>query len=133
VHATGGGARPGKLMELMREINSLLEEKERAWVSRRPRRHRLDCTDTVINYAEKEVKDEGTQEDFDSLEDRSPRSTKEASRGSENTRAPHTNIDAYDHVLEDDLKRSAAVAASLIYQIAMRDERIPPKPLPPID
>ena len=49
----------------------------------------------------------------------------------ENTRAPHTNMDTYDHVLKDDLKQSAAVAASLIYQIAMRDERIPRKPLPP--
>ena len=49
----------------------------------------------------------------------------------ENTRAPHTNMDTYDHVLEDDLKQSAAVAASLIYQLAMRDERIPRKPLPP--
>jgi Zn-dependent M28 family amino/carboxypeptidase len=49
----------------------------------------------------------------------------------ENTRAPHTNMDTYDHILEDDLKQSAAVAASLIYQIAARDERIPRKPPPP--
>jgi len=49
----------------------------------------------------------------------------------DDTRAPHTNMDTYDHVLEDDLKQSAAVAASLIYQLAMRDERIPRKPLPP--
>jgi carboxypeptidase Q len=47
-----------------------------------------------------------------------------------NTRAPHTNMDTYDHVLENDLKQSAAVAASLIYQLAMRDARIPRKPLP---
>jgi hypothetical protein len=40
-------------------------------------------------------------------------------------------MDTYDHVLEDDLKQSAAIAASLIYQLAMRDERIPRKPLPP--
>jgi hypothetical protein len=46
-----------------------------------------------------------------------------------NTRAPHTNMDTYDHVLEDDLKQSAAVAASLIYQLASRNERIPRKPL----
>jgi carboxypeptidase Q len=49
----------------------------------------------------------------------------------DNTRAPHTNMDTCDHVLEDDLKQSAAVATSLIYQIAMRDGRIPRKPLPP--
>jgi len=48
----------------------------------------------------------------------------------DDTRAPHTNMDTYDHVLEDDLKQSAAVAASLIYQLAMRNERIPRKPLP---
>jgi carboxypeptidase Q len=48
----------------------------------------------------------------------------------ENTRAPHTNMDTYDHILEDDLKQSAAVAASLIYQIAVCDERIPRKPPP---
>ena len=48
----------------------------------------------------------------------------------DNTRAPHTNMDTYDHVLEDDLKQSAAVAASLIYQLAMRNERIPRKLLP---
>jgi hypothetical protein len=44
------------------------------------------------------------------------------------TRAPHTNMDTYDHVLEDDLKQSAAVAAQVIYQIAMRDENLPRKP-----
>jgi carboxypeptidase Q len=49
---------------------------------------------------------------------------------SDNTRAPHTNMDTYDHVLEDDLKQSAAVAASLIYQLAVLNERIPRKPLP---
>jgi hypothetical protein len=39
-------------------------------------------------------------------------------------------MDTYDHILEDDLKQSAAVAASLIYQIAVCDERIPRKPPP---
>jgi carboxypeptidase Q len=48
----------------------------------------------------------------------------------DNTRAPHTNMDTYDHVLEDDLKQSASVAASLIYHLAMGDGRIPRKPLP---
>jgi carboxypeptidase Q len=46
-----------------------------------------------------------------------------------NTRAPHTNMDTYDHVLEDDLKQSAAVAAFIVYQLAMRDEKVPRKPL----
>ena len=49
----------------------------------------------------------------------------------DNTRAAHTNMDTYDHVLEDDLKQSAAVAATLIYQLAQHDERIPRKPLLP--
>jgi carboxypeptidase Q len=47
-----------------------------------------------------------------------------------NTRAPHTNMDTYDHLLEDDLKQSAAVAAFVIYDLSMRDERLPRKPLP---
>jgi Zn-dependent M28 family amino/carboxypeptidase len=46
-----------------------------------------------------------------------------------NTRAPHTNMDTYDHVLEDDLKQSAAVAAFIVYQLAIRDEKLPRKPL----
>jgi hypothetical protein len=45
-----------------------------------------------------------------------------------NTRAPHTNMDTYDHVLENDLKESAATAAFVIYDLAMRDERLPRKP-----
>ena len=47
-----------------------------------------------------------------------------------NTRAPHTNMDTYDHVLEDDLKQSAAVAALVVYGLAMSDQRLPRKPLP---
>jgi carboxypeptidase Q len=48
----------------------------------------------------------------------------------QNTRAAHTNMDTLDHVLEDDLKQSAAVAAFVIYELAMRDEKIPRQPLP---
>ena len=44
------------------------------------------------------------------------------------TRSAHTNMDVYDHVMLDDLKQSAAVAASLIYDLAMRDEKLPRKP-----
>jgi len=42
-----------------------------------------------------------------------------------NTRTAHTNMDVYDHILEDDLRQSAIVAAVFIYQAAMRDERLP--------
>ena len=45
-----------------------------------------------------------------------------------NTRAPHTNMDTYDHVLEDDLKQSAAVGACIVYRLAMSDEKVPRKP-----
>jgi len=45
-------------------------------------------------------------------------------------RAPHTNMDTYDHVLETDLKQSAAIAAFVIYELAMRDEKVPRRPLP---
>lgn len=44
-----------------------------------------------------------------------------------NPRTAHTNMDVYDHVLADDLKQSAAVAAAFIYQAAMRDEKLPRK------
>ena len=43
------------------------------------------------------------------------------------TRTAHTNMDLFDHLIEDDLKQSAAVAASLIYAAAMRNEKIPRK------
>jgi carboxypeptidase Q len=45
-----------------------------------------------------------------------------------NTRAPHTNMDTYDHVLLDDLKQSAAVGAFIVYQLAMRGDKVPRKP-----
>jgi carboxypeptidase Q len=47
-----------------------------------------------------------------------------------NTRAAHTNMDTYDHVLEEDLKQSAAVAAYIIYELAVRDDAVPRKPAP---
>jgi carboxypeptidase Q len=44
-----------------------------------------------------------------------------------NTRTAHTNMDVYEHVLEDDLKQSAIVATWFVYQAAMRDEKLPRK------
>src|SRR5713226_3332554 len=41
--------------------------------------------------------------------------------------AAHTNMDVFDDVLEDDLKQSAAVAASFLYHLAMRDALLPRK------
>jgi carboxypeptidase Q len=43
------------------------------------------------------------------------------------TRPAHTNMDVYDHVLPEDLKQSAAVAAALVYDAAMRNQKLPRK------
>ena len=48
----------------------------------------------------------------------------------DNTRAPHTNMDTLDHVLEDDLKQASAVGAGVVYDLAMREEKVPRKPMP---
>ncbi|MFQ5753791.1 MAG: M28 family peptidase [bacterium] len=39
----------------------------------------------------------------------------------------HTNLDVYEYVIEDDLKQSAVIVASLAYHVAMRDEMLPRK------
>jgi carboxypeptidase Q len=46
------------------------------------------------------------------------------------TRTHHTNLDTYESILPDDLKQAAVVAASFVYHAAMRDEKLPRKPLP---
>jgi carboxypeptidase Q len=50
----------------------------------------------------------------------------------------HTNLDTYERIIEDDVKKSAAIIASAIYHLAMRDELLPrfkkeemPPPAPP--
>jgi hypothetical protein len=43
----------------------------------------------------------------------------------------HTNMDVLDYVSEDDLKQAAVIMASFVYHAAMREERLPRKPLPP--
>ena len=37
----------------------------------------------------------------------------------------HTNLDTYERVIEDDVKKSAVVVAAALYQLAMRDEPLP--------
>jgi carboxypeptidase Q len=37
----------------------------------------------------------------------------------------HTNLDTYERVIEDDVKKSATVIAAALYQLAMRDELLP--------
>jgi carboxypeptidase Q len=37
----------------------------------------------------------------------------------------HTNLDTYERIIEDDVKKSAIVVASAVYVLAMRDELLP--------
>ncbi len=46
------------------------------------------------------------------------------------TRVHHSNMDVLEAVIEDDLKVNAVIVAAIAYQTAMRDERLPRKPLP---
>lgn len=39
-------------------------------------------------------------------------------------------MDVYDRVVADDLKQAAVIMATFAYQAAMRDEKIPRKPVP---
>lgn len=45
-------------------------------------------------------------------------------------RTHHTNMDVYDRALESDLIQASMVMASFVYHTAMRDEKLPRKPLP---
>jgi acetyl esterase/lipase len=46
------------------------------------------------------------------------------------TRTHHSNMDTFDRAQAADLKQSAAIAASIAYHAAMREELLPRKPLP---
>lgn len=37
----------------------------------------------------------------------------------------HTNLDTYERVIEDDVKKAAVIIAAAVYQLAMRDELLP--------
>jgi carboxypeptidase Q len=50
----------------------------------------------------------------------------------------HTNLDTYERILEEDVKKDAVVIATVLYQLSMRDELLPrfrkdamPSPPPP--
>ncbi|WP_316798919.1 M28 family metallopeptidase [Pedobacter frigidisoli] len=47
-----------------------------------------------------------------------------------NTRTHHSNMDTYDRLVEDDLKQSATIIASFVYNTAQREAQIPRKELP---
>jgi carboxypeptidase Q len=42
----------------------------------------------------------------------------------------HSNLDVYDQVVPDDVKQIAVIFAAFAYNAAMRDEKLPRKPLP---
>jgi hypothetical protein len=46
------------------------------------------------------------------------------------TRTHHTHLDTFDHLREDDLKQASVIMASFLYHAAMRDEKMPRKPVP---
>ncbi len=46
----------------------------------------------------------------------------------------HTNLDTYERIVEDDVKRSAIIIAAAVYHLAMRDQTLPrftPETMPP--
>jgi hypothetical protein len=51
----------------------------------------------------------------------------------------HTNLDTYERILEDDVKKDAVEIAWAVYQLAMRDDLLPRfakesmPPRPPVD
>jgi hypothetical protein len=46
------------------------------------------------------------------------------------TRTHHSNQDVFDRVQADDLKQAATIMAAFVYNAAMRDEKLPRKPVP---
>jgi carboxypeptidase Q len=46
------------------------------------------------------------------------------------TRTHHTNMDSYDHLIEEDLKQASTVVAAFVYNTAQRSAKIPRKELP---
>ncbi|HLG16903.1 MAG TPA: M20/M25/M40 family metallo-hydrolase [Blastocatellia bacterium] len=46
------------------------------------------------------------------------------------TRTHHSNMDVYDRIQEDDMRQAATIMAAFVYNTAMRDKKLPRKPLP---
>ncbi len=46
------------------------------------------------------------------------------------TRTHHTNMDFWDHAIAGDLMQASVIMAAFVYNAAMRDEKLPRKPLP---
>ncbi len=47
------------------------------------------------------------------------------------TRTHHSNMDVYERLQADDMKQASVIMAAFVYNAAMRDEKLPRKPLPP--
>ena len=45
------------------------------------------------------------------------------------SRTHHSNMDVFDRVQGDDMKQAATIMAAFVYQTAMRDEKLPKKPI----
>ena len=46
------------------------------------------------------------------------------------TRTHHSNQDVFDRIQAEDMKQAATIMAAFVYQTAMRDEKLPRKPVP---
>ena len=46
------------------------------------------------------------------------------------TRTHHSNMDVYDRIQEEDMKQAATIMAAFVYNTAMREKKLPRKPLP---
>jgi carboxypeptidase Q len=46
------------------------------------------------------------------------------------TRTHHSNMDVWDRIQADDMKQASIIIASFVYHTAMRDQKLPRKPLP---
>jgi carboxypeptidase Q len=46
------------------------------------------------------------------------------------TRTHHSNMDSYERIQEEDMRKNAVIVAAFAYHAANRDERLPRKPLP---
>ena len=46
------------------------------------------------------------------------------------SRTHHSNMDVYERVQEEDMRKNAVIVASFVYHTANRDQLLPRKPLP---
>jgi hypothetical protein len=46
------------------------------------------------------------------------------------TRTHHSNMDTYERIQEEDMRKNAVIVAAFVYHAANREEKLPRKPLP---